>query len=98
MTMKSVKTIAENTKEGLIKNSQSVNSKDTNQKFRVWSEKSKLMPMEVWLKSNLTTDKESETNQKVFELKKNEINVFESCMNRICISLNHNKHDETFWI
>ena len=97
--MKSVKNIAEDTKECLTKNSQIVNSKETNPKFRVWSEKSKLMQTEVWLKSNLTTaDEELEINQKVFEVRKNKMNVFESCMNIIFIVMSHNKNDETFWI
>ena len=57
--------IAKNTKEILTKNFQIVNSKKTNQKFRTWSKKYKLMLMEVWLKSNLRIDEESETNQEV---------------------------------
>ena len=62
---KSVKNIAKDTKRDLVKNSQIVNSKETNPKFKTWSEKYKLMLMEVWLKSNLRIDEESETNQEV---------------------------------
>ena len=60
-----VTNIAKNTKEILAKNSQIVNSKETNPKFKTWSEKYKLMLMEVWLKSNLRIEEESETYQEV---------------------------------
>ena len=55
MTIKSVKYIAKNTKTHLTKNSQIVNSKETNQKFKNWFERFILIKMVLQLKFNLTT-------------------------------------------
>ena len=51
--MNSAKDITENTKKSLAKTWKIVSTKETRSKFRTWSEKSKLMRMELWLKYNL---------------------------------------------
>ena len=75
MTMKNVNDIAIYTNMILVKNSQIVNSKGTNPKFKSWLEKLKFVQMEMWLKSNLTTDEESETYPEVI------LTNFESFLN-----------------